>query len=261
MKNIDLLLIELLSEREHLISIKIPDKLSEKRKLLRILSNIRPAKPISNNLLKLQDRELKTQLKEKGIILIENIPQSYKNSKIKLWLGDITRLKVDTIVNAANDKMLGCFNPLHDCIDNAIHSAAGIQLRLECNEIMIKQGYPELTGNAKITKGYNLPATYIIHTVGPIIKQNKLSKNDCKALESCYVECLKLADQKKLKSIAFCCISTGEYGFPNQKAAEIAIKSVDKYFEKNNQSSISNIIFNVFKEFDFEIYNQILTNE
>ena len=174
---------------------------------------------------------------------------------IYLWQGDITRLCVDAIVNAANSAMLGCFVPCHGCIDNAIHSAAGVKLRLECSHIMENQKTKEPIGKAKITKAYNLPCRYVLHTVGPIIC-GPVTKQDCDQLSNCYRSCLELAATYQLKSIAFCCISTGEFHFPNQKAAEIAIQTVQDY-QKKKQDGLE-VIFNVFKDNDYKIYKQLL---
>lgn len=171
-----------------------------------------------------------------------------------MWKGDITRLNIDAIVNAANHKLLGCFYPCHNCIDNAIHSSAGVQLRLECAEIMKKQSSDEQIGNAKITKAYCLPCKYVIHTVGPII-QGHLTDKHCKQLSNCYKSCLSLAVENNLKSIAFCCISTGEFHFPNEIAAKIAIRETLNFLEKNE--SIEKIVFNVFKNKDYEIYKHL----
>ena len=158
------------------------------------------------------------------------------------------------IVNAANSQMLGCFCPCHSCIDNCIHTFSGVQLRLACNEIMQKQGFNEPTGKAKITSAFNLPSKYVLHTVGPII-MDRLTKKDCDLLASCYKSCLKLADEYELKSIAFCCISTGEFHFPNDKAAKIAVSTVREY--KSESHSDIKVIFNVFKEKDYELYKAL----
>jgi len=236
----------------------IPSELVEKRRLLRSLMNVRPIQEVSTQFLKLQDEELQKQLLEKGIIEFDQVQVSSKYDRLKLWQGDITRLKVDAIVNAANSQMLGCFVPIHRCIDNAIHSAAGIQLRLECNELMKKQGYPEPTGSAKITKGYNLPAKYVIHTVGPVIGSEGVTQKEENELSDCYRSCLRLAGEYNLKSIAFCCISTEEYRFPNQLAAEIAIRTVREYLDQSVDSAIEAVVFNVFKDIDYSIYSKIL---
>lgn len=225
---------------------------------MRSLMNVRPAQEVSTHFLKLQDEELRKQLIEKGIIEFDQVQASSNNDRLKLWQGDITRLKVDAIVNAANSQMLGCFVPLHSCIDNAIHSAAGIQLRLECNELMNKQGHPEPTGSAKITSGYNLPAKYVIHSVGPIIGNGGVTQKEAHELSECYHSCLSLAGEYNLKSIALCCISTGEYRFPNQLAAEIAVRTVMEYFEQSVESTIESVVFNVFKDIDYSIYSNIL---
>ncbi|MGL5273412.1 MAG: protein-ADP-ribose hydrolase [Phocaeicola sp.] len=174
-----------------------------------------------------------------------------------LWQGDITRLKVDAIVNAANSALLGCFVPMHRCIDNAIHSAAGAQLRISCNALM--QGGAEPTGDAKITKGYNLPARYVLHTVGPIVTNGKPTPKQEEELAKCYHSCLTLANEYGVESIAFCCISTGEFGFPQQRAAEIAVSTVLNYLESEESISIKKIIFNVFKDEDLSIYRTILS--
>ena len=201
----------------------------------------------------MQDEYLKEEINKKGIVDINNLNPIQKG--IYLWQGDITTLRCDAIVNAANSAMTGCYLPNHRCIDNAIHSFAGVELRLECDEIMNRQGYGEPTGQAKITNAYNLPCKYIIHTVGPIISY-KLTSEDCELLASCYRSCLNLAAKNNLESIAFCCISTGEFHFPNDKAAQIAIKTVEEFMKKD--TSVKKVIFNVFKDMDKEIYRELL---
>lgn len=220
--------------------------------------NRRPPVPLSGSLLKAQDEELQKQLAEKGIVELNLAIVSPADNRLLLWQGDITRLNADAIVNAANSQMLGCFIPLHSCIDNAIHSASGIQLRLECDDLMKIQGHPEPTGSAKITHGYNLPSKYVIHTVGPIIKNGTMTPEDEYQLASCYQSCLQLANENKLKSIAFCCISTGEYRFPNQLAAEIAVRTVREYFTLSPDTGIEAVVFNVYKDIDFSIYSKLL---
>ena len=242
----------------------IPDPIDEgeQRRLLRSLMNVRYPGHESAEYEKLQDELLQEEAEEKGIVTCNDIPvieQEYPCSEIKnsnrisLWRGDITRLGVDAIVNAANSQLLGCFVPCHGCIDNAIHSAAGIQLRNECAEIMAEQGHKEPIGKAKITKGYNLPAKHVIHTVGPIVGLAVTEKRK-EQLKGCYLNCLKLAEKSSLKAIAFCCISTGEFHFPNKLAAEIAVDTVDRFLTK---TSIERVIFNVFKEQDFNIYKKL----
>lgn len=243
--------------------------LNEKKNAIRSLMNIRMPGNASDELLQLQDKYLQEELSGKGIVTLSDIPtirEQYNNpslfaEKISLWQGDITRLKVGAIVNAANSQMLGCFIPCHRCIDNAIHSAAGIQLRNECNHIMsqrrIRHGsqYGEPTGTATLTLGYNLPCDYVIHTVGPIVSR---ALNDvlCQELRNCYESILNCCVENKIKSVAFCCISTGEFHFPNDKAAEIAFETVIDFLKNND--NMERIIFNVFKDNDREIYEKIL---
>ena len=235
---------------EYLLSVQ---SLNEKKRILRSLMNIREPLPISKEFLKIQDEYLQEELKSQQIISIQDLtplkPQLY------LWKGDITKLQADAIVNAGNSALLGCFIPCHGCIDNAIHSYAGIQLRLECQKIKEQKNSPEPTGKAKITKGYNLPAKYVLHTVGPII-HGTLSKKDCLLLASCYRSCLELADAYHLKSVAFCCISTGEFHFPNDVAGKIAVQTVTEYLQETH--SEIEVVFNVFKEEDYQIYRRLL---
>ena len=244
---------ELLKENKRYEDMEIPQDFEEQRALLRALMNVRIAKNIDDEFIKVQDEYLKEETKRKGIVDIDDL-KPIKDG-IYLWQGDITTLRCDAIVNAANSGMTGCYVPNHRCIDNCIHSFAGVQLRLECDEIMTKQGYSEPTGQAKITNSYNLPCKYIIHTVGPIIN-GKLTSEDCDLLESCYKSCLELAVKNNLDSIAFCCISTGEFHFPNDKAAQIAVKTVEEFMKK--ETSLKKVIFNVFKDMDKEIYRKLL---
>ena len=244
---------ELLKENKRYEDMEIPQDFEEKRELLRALMNVRIAKNVDDEFIKVQDEYLKEEIKRKGIVDIDDL-KPIKDG-IYLWQGDITTLRCDVIVNAANSGMTGCYVPNHRCIDNCIHSFAGVQLRLECDEIMTKQGYSEPTGQAKITNSYNLPCKYIIHTVGPIIN-GKLTSEDCDLLESCYKSCLELAAKNNLDSIAFCCISTGEFHFPNDKAAQIAVKTVEEFMKK--ETSLKKVIFNVFKDMDKEIYRKLL---
>ena len=243
----------LMAEMPDLQIEKFPDDLLSQRKLLRALMNVRPPMPLDENFLKLQDEILSAEVEERGVVDAEKIPDAEKN--IKLWQGDITRLKVDAIVNAANSALLGCFVPLHKCIDNAIHSAAGLQLRDACQKIMLKQKHSEPTGQAKITPAFNLPSKFVIHTVGPIIPANrKPNQAEENLLAACYESCLKVAVENNLQSIAFCCISTGEFHFPNQRAAEIAVDTVEKFLAEKNLV----VVFNVFKDIDLQIYQKIL---
>ena len=235
-------------------SYAIPADLKGKQQMLRGLMNLRYPIAMNADFLTLQDKELQMQRKEKGEVSVGDI--SKDGAPLILWQGDITRLRVDAIVNAANSQMLGCFQPLHSCIDNAIHSAAGIQLRDICNRMMMKQGHPETTGKAKITAGFNLPARYVIHTVGPISPDGEPTREQCAQLASCYHECLQLAERNGLESIAFCCISTGVFRFPNQLAAEIAVREVKSFM--NQAKYIRHVIFNVFKDQDRDIYYRLL---
>ena len=261
-QKVSMLIQYLKQENQGYASIPDPIDEGEQRRLLRSLMNVRYPGHASAEYEKLQDELLQEEAEEKGIVTCNDIPvieQEYPCSEIKnsdrisLWRGDITRLGVDAIVNVANSQLLGCFVPCHGCIDNAIHSAAGIQLRNECAQIMEAQGHEEPTGKAKITKGYNLPAKHVIHTVGPIVGMQVTEKQE-EELKSCYLNCMKLAEKEGLKSIAFCCISTGEFHFPNKLAAEIAVKTVDKYL---SSSKLERVIFNVFKEEDYNIYKKI----
>lgn len=244
---------ELLKEDKRYNDIEIPQDFEEQRALLRALMNVRIPKGINDEFIKVQNEYLQEEIKRKGIVDIDDLEPI--KSGIYLWQGDITTLRCDAIVNAANSGMTGCYVPNHRCIDNCIHLFAGIQLRLECDEIMTKQGHSEPTGEAKITNSYNLPCKYIIHTVGPIIN-GKLTSEDCDLLESCYKSCLELASKNNLESIAFCCISTGEFHFPNDKAAQIAVKTVEEFMKK--ETSLKKVIFNVFKDMDKEIYRKLL---
>lgn len=244
---------ELLKENKRYEDMEIPQDFEEQRALLHALMNVRIAKNVDDEFIKVQDEYLQEEIKRKGIVDIDDL-KPIKDG-IYLWQGDITTLRCDVIVNAANSGMTGCYVPNHRCIDNCIHSFAGVQLRLECYEIMTKQGHGEPTGQAKITNSYNLPCKYIIHTVGPIIN-GKLTSEDCDLLESCYKSCLELAVKNNLESIAFCCISTGEFHFPNDKAAQIAVKTVEEFMKK--ETSLKKVIFNVFKDMDKEIYRKLL---
>ncbi len=260
-ERLDILLRALLVERPEYSHLSIPDSIEDKRNLLRSLMNVRMPSPLPEELMKIQDDELSEQCREKGVVTLEEIPKSPLYPRLRLWQGDITRLQVDAIVNAANSQMLGCFVPLHRCIDNAIHSAAGMQLREECAHIMHHQGHEEPTGQAKITHGYNLPAKWVIHTVGPIVYGYYPTEEDCRLLIDCYHNCMKLADENNLKSIAFCCISTGEFHFPQDKAAEIAVATVREYLKEHPESSLEAVVFNVFKDKDYHLYKVLLGYE
>lgn len=252
-QRLDFLIRCLLNENEEYKNIEIPAGQPDKRRLLRSLMNVRPPVPASEEFLKVQDAYLQERLAERGVTEPENLTPVQPG--IYLWQGDITTLAADAIVNAANSRMLGCFVPCHGCIDNAIHTYAGTQLRMECARIMAGQRKEEATGKAKITKAYNLPCRYVLHTVGPII-YGTVTKTDCELLAGCYRSCLELAAAYGLKSVAFCCISTGEFHFPNELAAEIAIQTVRTWQQQN--SNRIEVIFNVFKDSDYEIYKRLL---
>ena len=237
------------------LAAQVPSSAEGQRRLLRSLMNLRPPMPVGEKFLRLQDRLLSDEREEKGVVEVMALPVTAAYAKISLWQGDITRLRAEAIVNAANSALLGCFYPCHGCIDNAIHSAAGIQLRQECARLMEKQGQEEKTGRAKITDGYNLPAKYVLHTVGPIV-DGSVTEKDRRELASCYRSCLELAAERELKSVAFCCISTGEFHFPNREAAEIAVETVKIFLER--ESSIQRVVFNVFKNQDRDIYRELL---
>ena len=265
MNRLDFLIDYLIKEDPQYSEMEISTTEQGKRDLFRALRNVREPKPVSEEFLRLQDEELQAQLQGKGIVELVDIMDVGRDApwhvstgkQLLLWQGDITRLRVDAIVNAANAQMLGCFHPLHGCIDNAIHSAAGVQLREECHRLMQQQGHLEPTGTAKITKAYNLPCKHVIHTVGPIVPTGIPTPMQKEQLASCYRSIMQLADENHLESIAFCCISTGEFRFPNQLAAEIAVQTVKDYLTVHPDCSVRQVVFNVFKDEDKRIYEGI----
>lgn len=243
----------LLAEEPQYSDIETPADAQGQRRLLRGLMNVRRPGQIGEEFLRVQDEYLTEAAREKGVTDLEELKPVEEG--IYVWQGDITTLRCDAIVNAANSGMTGCYVPCHGCIDNAIHTYAGVQLRSACAQIMQKQGHEEPTGQAKITPGFNLPCKYVIHTVGPII-MGELTEEDEELLGSCYRSCLSLAEENGVKSIAFCCISTGEFHFPNRRAAEIAVKTVRDYRREKN--SEIEVIFNVWKDIDDAIYRELL---
>lgn len=245
---------ELLRERPSCRRQEIPADTDRQKVLLRSLMNVRHPGAISQRFLEVQDAYLQGELAAKKITRLSEL--SPLQNGIYLWRGDITTLDCGAIVNAANSGMTGCYQPCHNCIDNCIHTFAGVQLRLKCAEIMEQQGYEEPTGQAKITPAYNLPCDYVIHTVGPIVR-GELTRQHCELLKSCYRSCLELADENNVGSIAFCCISTGIFMFPNDRAAEIAVQTVQEY--KAETGSEIEVVFNVFKEQDERIYRKLLS--
>ncbi len=243
----------LLQERTEYRDISISADTEEQKQLLRALMNVRAPKPIGTEFLRIQDEYLQYEIAAKGITDVAELTPVQQG--IYLWQGDITTLKCDAVVNAANSGMTGCYIPNHRCIDNAIHTFAGMQLRLVCDNLMEQQGYPEPAGSAKITPAFNLSSRYVLHTVGPVIS-GKVKKHERELLASCYRSCLELAAENKLESVAFCCISTGEFHFPNELAAEIAVQSVKEFFRL--QTGVKKVIFNVFKDLDKNIYQKLL---
>ncbi len=244
---------ELLKEQPGYRDMEIPENADAQRRLLRSLMNVRMAAPVDDGFLQIQDAYLQEENRKKGFVTLADMEELQED--LYLWRGDITRLAVGAIVNAANSGMTGCYQPCHNCIDNCIHTYAGMQLRSFCSEMMEEQGYAEPTGQAKITPSYNLPCQYVIHTVGPIV-QGKLTQKDQDLLRSCYQSCLDLAEEKGIESIAFCCISTGDFCFPNARAAEIAVETVKEH--KAQTGSDIKVVFNVFKEEDEGIYRRLL---
>ncbi len=246
---------ELQREMPQYKKIEIPKDESEQWRLLRSLFNVRPPYPASDDFLKVQDEYLSEVIRQRGIVDAAALPTVKADSRISLWKGDITALKADAIVNAANSALLGCWQPCHSCIDNIVHSLSGVELRIKCNEIMQAQGHEEETGTAKITPAYNLPCKCVLHTVGPIIS-GPLRKRDCNLLASCYQSCLELAVANGGQSIAFCCISTGVFHFPQDRAAEIAVETVSEFLRTD--TCVKKVIFNVFKQEDYDIYQKLL---
>ena len=246
---------QLLDEEPEYMDYSIPSGTQDQKNMLRALMNVRAPKAISDEFLAIQDEYLTDENTSAGITDVDDLSPTEASDRIYLWQGDITTLRADAIVNAANSGLTGCYQPLHNCIDNIIGSKAGIGLRICCGNIMDKQGYPEPTGQAKITPGFNLPCKYIIHTVGPIV-QGRLTKHHEEQLASCYRSCLEIAEENSIKSLVFCCISTGVFMFPKQRAAEIAVSTVKDYLKDHN--GIEKVIFNVFKDTDREIYDRLL---
>lgn len=243
----------LLQERTEYRDKSISADTEQQKQLLRALMNVRAPQQIGTEFLRIQDEYLQYEIAAKGITDVAELTPVQQG--IYLWQGDITTLKCDAVVNAANSGMTGCYIPNHRCIDNAIHTFAGMQLRLVCDNLMEQQGYPEPAGGAKITPAFNLPSRHVLHTVGPVIS-GKVNKYERELLASCYRSCLELAAENKLESVAFCCISTGEFHFPNELAAEIAVQSVKKFFRL--QTGVKKVIFNVFKDLDKNIYQKLL---
>lgn len=273
-ERLDFLLDALKEDSIQYKNLQVGNSETEKRNAVRSLMNVRMPRSISDDFLEVQDIFLQEEAKEKGIVTLVEIPtvkDAYESQRsfadrMSIWQGDITRLQVGAIVNAANSQMIGCFVPCHRCIDNAIHSAAGVQLRNECNHIMnqrrIQFGrqYEEPTGTATLTSAYNLPCKYVIHTVGPIV-YGRLTEALKEDLRNCYRNVLQCCMEHEINSVAFCCISTGEFHFPNDIAAQIAVETTEQFFAQNENCGIERVIFNVFKDIDLELYKKYLCME
>lgn len=235
--------------------VSAPVEVPDKQKVLRALMNVHSGEGLPAEFFALQDAELTEQNERKGRVELSAIPPSPLSPHLRLWRGDITRLAVDAIVNAANSQLLGCFHPLHNCIDNIIHSSAGLQLRTECRRLMEAQGHEEPVGSAKITRAYNLFARWVLHTVGPIVEGPRPPSLQCRQLASCYTSCLELAKQRGLRSVAFCCISTGVFHFPQELAARIAVETVRGFLRERH---FDTVIFDVFTDTDETLYRALL---
>ena len=269
-ERLDYLLREFKEDSVRYRDLEVSGGYTEKRMALRSLMNIRMPGEMAEEVVRVQDEFLSEEAEEKGIVTLDEIPdiaEQYGSrhpfaDKISIWQGDITRFQVGAIVNAANSQMLGCFVPCHRCIDNAIHSAAGIELREECSHYMKRRKmqygsrYEEPTGQAVLTKGYNLPAKYVIHTVGPVVG-GRLTQALRDDLRNCYRNVLQCCVENQIRSVAFCCISTGEFHFPNDEAAKIAAETVTDFL-KMHEPEFDRIIFNVFKDIDRELYEEEL---
>lgn len=245
----------LLAEDARYRNLRVPPDEQGRKDLLRSLMNVRPPRPVGAAFLEVQDAYLTAERDRTGIVEADTLSPIVADKRIVLWQGDMTVLQVDAIVNAANSALLGCFHPLHSCIDNMVHSKSGVQLRLYCHDLMQRQGHAEAAGQAKMTPAFNLPSRYVLHTVGPIV-DGPATTRDGELLSSCYRSCLALAAANGCKSVAFCCISTGEFHFPNRMAAKIAVDTV-RDFLKTDQK-IERVVFNVYKDLDLTIYQDIL---
>lgn len=248
---------ELQKEMPEYAGIALPGDPEGRWQLFRGLCNLRPPRKATAGFLKMQDAFLREMTREKGIVPVDSLQPSQLDSRLFLWQGDITRLQADAIVNAANSQLLGCFRPNHNCIDNLIQTMAGVQLRYACWQLMEEQGHPEPAGGAKITQGYNLPARNVLHTVGPIV-QGKVTERDRQLLASCYRSCLELASSAGLHSLAFCCISTGVFGYPQAEAARTAVKTVREWLAEHPRTSLDKIVFDVYKDQDQALYKALL---
>ncbi len=245
----------LLAEEPERLRYKLPTAEREQKDLLRALMNVRPPRPVSREFLAVQDEYLSEEVRRAGIADCAGLPSSALDGRVCLWQGDITTLRADGIVNAANSGMTGCYQALHECVDNIIHSKAGVQLRLKCDEIMREQGHEEPAGRAKITPAYNLPCKYVLHTVGPIVR-GELTEEHRETLRSCYRSCLALAEASGLRTVAFCSISTGVFMFPKAEAARIAVDAVREFLD--GHGGVEKVIFSVLSDANYDIYRSIL---
>lgn len=250
---------------------EVPSDITEQKQLLRALMNIRPPGRMDQKTILLQDEYLREENRRRGILTLNDIPsireqygcRSPFSDIISLWQGDITRLKVGAIVNAANSRMLGCFQPLHGCIDNCIHTYAGIELRAECARQMQEMerkygpGYEQPTAVPMLTDGYNLPADHVVHIVGPIATGKGVTPELSEDLRLCYQRTLDLCFENEIKSVAFCCISTGVFRFPADQAACIAVKAVEDWL-RGHRDAMERVIFNVYIQRDRKLYEDIL---
>ncbi len=256
----------LLDEDERYKSYGIPETEQAQKNLLRALMNVRMPDPVTDEFLQVQDEYLRTENEAAGLVDAADLKPCRLDDRLILWQGDMSKLIVDAVVNPANSALLGCFQPLHSCLDNILGSQAGVGLRLACSEYMEKQKavfgrqYEEPTGQAMLTPGFDLPAKYVIHTVGPIVT-GPLNSEHKRLLASCYTSVLNKADENNLESIALCCISTGVFMFPQNNAAEIAVKTVRQWLEEHPDTSVKKIIFNVFKDEDLRLYDTILNKK
>ncbi|MCH3950935.1 MAG: protein-ADP-ribose hydrolase [Acidaminococcus sp.] len=254
---------ELQKEIPEYSELSVPKDPDEAFKLFRALCNVRMPRKVSDKFLAVQDAYLRTLTSEKGITDSADLQPSTVDSRLYVWQGDITTLRCDAIVNAANSQMLGCFRPLHNCIDNMIHTMAGVELRIECDRQMdalrkkYGKDYEQPVSVPMVTPGYNLPAKYVIHVVGPIV-MGSLQESHKQKLADCYTHCLEAADAHGCESIAFCCISTGVFMFSADAAAGIAVKTVKEYLNAHPDSKIKRVVFNVFKDRDFALYKNLL---
>ena len=248
---------QLQKEMPEYAGIPLPENPEGQWQLFRGLCNLRQPRKATREFLEIQDAFLQEMTRKKGIVTLDGLEPSRLDPRLFLWKGDITRLQADGIVNAANSQLLGCFRPNHNCIDNLIQTMAGVQLRYACWELLEEQGNPDPPGRAKITRGYNLPARYVLHTVGPIV-QGKVTAQDQQLLASCYRSCLELASAAGLRSLAFCCISTGVFGYPQEEAARVAVETVREWLKNHPDTGMEKIVFDVYKERDRELYEKCL---